>query len=87
MRRAKPYSMTRTSPSMKDLNSLTIVELKKILKEQNLTVSGNKPELISRIEEFQDNFLAIDDGECRRLYGRNGSIWNLLGSGDDLRHD
>lgn len=63
MRRAKPYSMTRTSPSMKDLNSLTIVELKKILKEQNLTVSGNKPELISRIEEFQDNFLAIDDGE------------------------
>ena len=36
---------------MFDLNSLTVVELKKLLKDQDLLVSGNKSELISRLEE------------------------------------
>lgn len=40
------------------LNSLTVNELKEILKRNNLTVTGNKSELISRIIEYvPSNFL------------------------------
>lgn len=40
------------------LNSLTVNELKEILKKNNLTVTGNKSELISRIIEYvPSNFL------------------------------
>ena len=46
---------------MRDFNSLTVVELKQLLREQGLTVSGNKSELISRLEEFRDDFLAKDN--------------------------
>ena len=48
---------------MRDLNSLTVIELKRLLREQDLTVSGNKSELISRLEEFGEVFLSIDDEE------------------------
>tara|TARA_Y100000768_G_C23957205_1_gene673449 strand:+ start:140 stop:673 length:534 start_codon:yes stop_codon:yes gene_type:complete len=46
---------------MRDLNSLTVKELKQLLREQDLTVSGNKSELISRLEEFQEDFLSLND--------------------------
>ena len=46
---------------MRDLNSLTVVELKQLLREQDLTVSGNKSDLILRLEEFREDFLPIDD--------------------------
>ena len=42
---------------MLDLNSLTVVELKQRLKDQALSVSGNKSELISRLEENDSTHL------------------------------
>lgn len=34
-----------------DYNNLTIKELKEILKEKNLSIKGNKAELVKRLEE------------------------------------
>ena len=52
---------------MRGLNSLTVVELKQLLREQDLTVSGNKSELISRLEEFREDFLSVDDEETTSI--------------------
>ncbi|MBT3772214.1 MAG: SAP domain-containing protein [Euryarchaeota archaeon] len=46
-----------------DLNSLTVVELKQLLKEQDLPVSGNKSVLISRLEENDSEFYLFDEVE------------------------
>jgi hypothetical protein len=35
-----------------DLNTLKVTELKEALKERSLTVSGNKAELVGRLQEF-----------------------------------
>ena len=51
---------------MFDLNSLTVVELKKLLKDQDLPVSGNKSELISRLEE-NENLSTISDEKIEKL--------------------
>ena len=51
---------------MFDLNSLTVVELKKLLKDQDLPVSGNKSELISRLEE-NENLSIISDEKIEKL--------------------
>jgi len=48
---------------MEDLSSCTVAELRQLLKEQGLTVSGNKSELISRLKESQEEFLVIDEQE------------------------
>lgn len=48
---------------MEDLNSLTVVELKRLLREQGLSVSGKKSELISRLEEPEEEFIVIDEKE------------------------
>ena len=48
---------------MDDFNSLTVVELKQLLREQGLSVSGNKSELISRLEEPEEDFIAMDEEE------------------------
>ena len=48
---------------MVDFNSLTVVELKQLLREQELSLSGNKSELISRLEEHKEEFIAIDEEE------------------------
>ena len=48
---------------MEDLNSLTVVELKRLLREQGLSVSGRKSELISRLEEPEEKFIVIDEKE------------------------
>ena len=48
---------------MEDLNSLTVVELKLLLREQGLSVSGKKSELISRLEEPEEEFIVIDEKE------------------------
>ena len=42
-----------------DLDSLTVPELKKILLEKNLPVSGRKSELIDRLIENNSNFPII----------------------------
>ena len=52
---------------MSGLNSLTVIELKQLLREQDLTVSGNKSELISRLEDFREGFLSIDDEETTSI--------------------
>jgi hypothetical protein len=49
-----------------DLNSLTVVELKKLLKDQDLPVSGKKSELISRLEETE-NVPPIQDEKVEKL--------------------
>jgi len=46
---------------MFDLNSLTVAELKQRLKNQALSVSGNKSELISRLEENEN--IPLTSGE------------------------
>ena len=47
---------------MEDLNNLTIVQLKHKLKKQNAKVSGNKSELISRLQKLnEDKFISIED--------------------------
>ena len=56
---------------MEDLNSLTVVELKLLLREQGLTVSGNKSELISRLEEPQEEFIVIDEEETTTIVKEN----------------
>ena len=48
---------------MGDLNSLTVIELKQLLREQGLSVSGRKSELISRLEEHKEEFIVIDEEE------------------------
>lgn len=42
-----------------DLDSLTVAELKQILHEKNLPVSGRKSELIDRLIENKSNFPII----------------------------
>ena len=47
-----------------NLNSLTVVELKQRLREHGVPVSGNKSELISRLEEQEEQeeeFLVLDE--------------------------
>ena len=51
---------------MFDLNSLTVVELKQRLKNQALSVSGNKSELISRLEE-NENIPPTSDEKLEQL--------------------
>ena len=51
---------------MSDLNSLTVVELKQRLKNQALSVSGNKSELISRLEE-NENLPSIGNEKVEKL--------------------
>ena len=48
---------------MDDFNSLTVVELKQLLRERGLSVSGKKSELISRLEEPKEEFIVIDEEE------------------------
>ena len=51
---------------MEDFNTFTVVELKRHLREQRLPVSGNKAELISRLEEqeeHEEEFLVLDEEE------------------------
>ena len=64
--RLKPYAVNRFRICMANLNSLTVVELKQRLREQGLAVSGNKSELISRLEEQEEQeeeFLVLDEEE------------------------
>ena len=52
---------------MTNLNSLTVVELKRRLREHGAPVSGNKPELISRLEKLQDEiFLTLEEDETEK---------------------
>ena len=46
---------------MPELNSLTVVQLKQLLKEQGLTISGKKSELISRLESHDEVFLSLEE--------------------------
>tara|TARA_B100001559_G_scaffold300426_1_gene286531 strand:- start:1084 stop:1602 length:519 start_codon:yes stop_codon:yes gene_type:complete len=42
---------------------MTVVELKQRLKQEGLPVSGKKSELISRLEELEEEFIVIDEEE------------------------
>ena len=47
---------------MEELNNLTIVQLKDKLKKHNAKVSGNKSELISRLQKLnEEQFISIED--------------------------
>ena len=47
---------------MEELNNLTIVQLKHKLKKHNAKVSGNKSELISRLQKLnEERFISIED--------------------------
>jgi len=47
---------------MEELNNLTIVQLKNKLKRYNAKVSGNKSELISRLQKLnEEQFISIED--------------------------
>ena len=52
---------------MEDFNSLTVVELKRLLREQGLSVSGKKSELVSRLEEPEKEFIVIDEEEIVKV--------------------
>ena len=54
---------------MVDLSSLTVLELKKLLRERGLPVSGTKSELISRLEAIDNDsedsdFVEVDCKKC-----------------------
>jgi hypothetical protein len=64
--RLNTYAFNRFRNCMANLKSLTVVELKQRLREQGLAVSGNKSELISRLEEQEEQeeeFLVLDEEE------------------------
>ena len=46
---------------MDDLNSLTVSELKELLRNKGKKVSGRKKELILRLMEEEETYLSIDD--------------------------
>ncbi|MCS5534515.1 MAG: hypothetical protein NZ802_01535, partial [Candidatus Poseidoniales archaeon] len=48
---------------MDDLDSLTVAELKQLLKEKGLPVSGKKAELIARLEPEEDFIHLYDEDE------------------------
>ncbi len=48
---------------MSNFDSMTVVELKQRLKQEGLPVSGKKSELISRLEELEEEFIVIDEEE------------------------
>ncbi len=62
---------------MFDLNSLTVVEIKKMLKDQGLPVSGNKSELISRLEE-NENLSTISGEKVEKLVIKCPSCNSIL---------
>ena len=55
--------MAPNSINMDDLDSLTVVELKQLLKEKGLPVSGKKAELIARLEPEEDFIHLYDEEE------------------------
>ena len=59
---------------MVDFNSLTVVELKQLLREQGLSVSGNKSELISRLEGPKEEFIVIDEDNTLNKVKQNRKI-------------
>ena len=48
---------------MDELDSLPVVEIKQLLREKGLRVSGKKSELIARLSASEEEFLAFDEGE------------------------
>lgn len=62
---------------MEDLNNLTIVQLKHKLKKHNAKVSGNKSELISRLQKLNvEKFISIEDESVEEdlfIAGQNNS--------------
>jgi LSD1 subclass zinc finger protein len=48
---------------MDELDSLSVVEIKQLLRKKGLRVSGKKSELIARLSASEEKFLAFDEGE------------------------
>lgn len=49
---------------MTDYNSLKVTELKKALQDRSLAVSGNKAELVARLQEDDNNKANGNTSEC-----------------------
>ena len=47
---------------MDEFDSLSVVEIKQLLRDKGLRVSGKKSELIARLSESEEKFLAFDEG-------------------------
>ena len=61
--RTKLFVVASKSYIMDGLDSLTVVELKQLLKEKGLPVSGKKAELIARLEPKEDFIHLYDENE------------------------
>ena len=48
---------------MDELDSLSVVEIKQLLRKKGLRVSGKKSELIARLSASEEKYLAFDEGE------------------------
>jgi hypothetical protein len=48
---------------MDEFDSLSVVEIKQLLRKKGLRVSGKKSELIARLSASEEKFLAFDEGE------------------------
>ncbi|CAH8634615.1 unnamed protein product [Heterobilharzia americana] len=64
--------MSEALPNIDDLSKLKLSELKKICKENKISPSGTKTELISRITEMHGNkFVILQPGDEAELLGDN----------------
>ena len=62
-------------PEPVDYNSMTVAQLKEILQERDLTIGGNKAELVARLEE--------DDIQLAKFKARLGHVEQVVDDDDD----
>ena len=62
-------------PEPVDYNSMTVAQLKELLQERDLTIGGNKAELVSRLEE--------DDIQLAKFKARLGHVEPVVEEDDD----
>lgn len=65
------------------LLSLSLPEVKELLKERNLTTSGYKLKLIQRLLDFQENKPGV---KVRKTQKQSGSYWRNEGKYQELRN-
>jgi len=67
-----PATTASHQPDMADYGSLKILDLKKLLQERSLKISGNKPELVARLQE-DDKHQAAAPAKSPRGRPRKGA--------------
>jgi len=68
-----PVEMEEPEPL--DYNSMTVARLKEILQERDLTIGGNKAELVARLEE--------DDTQLAKFKARLGHVEQVVDDDDE----